>query len=252
MKIVIIEDEQKTARNLAKTIESVCSEAQILHCIESVEEGELFFQNAPDIDLIFSDIQLGDGLCFDIFERINLQIPIIYCTAYSEYAVRAFKNLGIGYILKPFSAPDVAQAIHKYQTLFEKEKTTKNTAELGLISEIKRQLMPKNTGIVVFRGDKIIPIENEKIAFLYIENAIVYVFTFDEKKLSTNYKLDDLEQKLYPQFFRANRQFLINRKAIKEASQHFNRKLQLHLTVSFPKVILIGKEKVTLFLNWLT
>ncbi len=251
MKIVIIEDEQKTAKNLGKAILSVLPQAEILHYIESVEEGRTFFQNTTDIDLIFSDIQLGDGLCFDIFEKINIEIPIIYCTAYNEYALRAFKNFGIDYILKPFSESDIQQAIQKYQALSAKSNSTKNNVNAELIAEIKRQLSPKKTAVIVFRGDKIIPIETESIAFLYIENTIVYAFTFDGKKLSTTYKLDDLEQKLYPQFFRANRQFLVNRKAIKEASQYFNRKIQIHLTISFSEVILVGKEKVTLFLNWL-
>lgn len=255
MKIVIIEDEPKTARDLAKTILSILPQAEIVCNIESVEEGKLYFQNSTDIDLIFSDIQLGDGLSFEIFEEKKGAIPIIFCTAYNEYALQAFKTFGIDYILKPFSTANIRQAIEKYQTLAFKNNPPKTSAYMEIMEAIKQQLNPnsiQSTTILIFRGDKIIPIEIEKIAILCIDNAIVYAFSFEGQKLSTNYKLDDLEQKLSPQFFRANRQFLINRKAVKEASQSFHRKLEVHFHVPFSETVFVGKEKVSVFLDWLT
>lgn len=251
MKIVIIEDEPKTARNLVKTIQAVSPNAEILHVIESVAEGKALLQDPPDIDLIFADIQLGDGTSFDIFAATNLQIPIIFCTSYNEYALQAFKTYGIDYILKPFSTATVQQAIDKYSVLFVKNNVAPTNAIANLIAETSPPLAPKDTAILVFRADKIIPIDIESVALLYIENAVVYALSLDGKKLSTNYTITGLEQKLYPTFFRANRQFLVNRKAIKEASHSVNRHLQIHLTLPFSKTILVNKEKVTTFLKWL-
>lgn len=254
MKIVIIEDEQRTAKDLAKTIQSVSEDVEIIEIIESVEDGKLYFETKKNIDLIFSDIQLGDGLSFEIFQGKPLQIPIIFCTAYNEYALQAFQTFGIDYILKPFSRDTIKAAIEKYKMLASKNDSMVSTDYATLFNELSQKLLHKeeNNYLLIFRGDRIIPTEANKIALFSIENSIVYAIRFDEKKESTTYKLDDLEQKLYPKFFRANRQFLVNRKAVKEASQHFHRKLQIHLTISFSETILVGKEKVSSFLNWLT
>lgn len=252
MNILIIEDEKLTAQDLKKTILSIRPNAQILAIIPSVEEGISFLSSENTIDLIFSDIQLGDGLSFEIFEKYNLQVPIIFCTAYDDYALQAFKTFGIDYILKPFSLEAVAKAIDKFEHLASFNTSTPTNDYSQIFEAIKQQLAPKSiSSILVYRGDKIVPTDTETIALFYIENEIVYAQTFDHKKLNTNYKLDALEQKLFPQFFRANRQVLVNRKAIKEASQHFHRKLQIHLTVPFTETILVGKEKVTSFLNWI-
>lgn len=253
MKIVIIEDEPKTAKDLARTIVAIAPTAQIVHTIQSVSEGKLFFQTEKNVDLIFSDIQLGDGLSFEIFENSPTKIPIIFCTAYNDFALQAFKTFGIDYILKPFSKDTVKSAIEKYQTISGKSNVSPSNNYANLILELTKTLVPKKESgsLLVYRGDRIIPIDTENIALLYIENAIVYAYTFDEKKLATSGKLDELENKLTPQFFRANRQFLVNRKAVKEASQHFHRKLQIHLTLPFSDTVLVGKEKVTAFLSWL-
>lgn len=252
MNIVIIEDEKLTAQDLQKTILSILPNAHIVAIISSVEEGLDFFSVPTPIDLIFSDIQLGDGLSFELFEKAQIQIPIIFCTAYDEYALKAFAAFGVDYILKPFSSESVRKAIDKLDALTLRSKNKENIDYNPIFEAIKQQLAPKtNTSILVYKGDKIIPTDISQIAFFHIENETVYAVTFDQTKLSTHYKLDILEQKFYPQFFRCNRQFLVNRKAIKEASQHFHRKLQVHLTLPFTDAILVGKEKVTAFLDWL-
>ena len=252
MNVLIIEDEKITAQDLQKIILSVQPTANIISIISSVEDGITFFSDPQNIDLIFSDIQLGDGLSFEIFEKTKIQIPIIFCTAYDEYALKAFKNFGIDYILKPFSKEFVAKALEKFEKLSSLNNSTHSNDYGDIFEAIKQQLNPKTiTSILMYRGDKIVPTETNTIALFYIENEIVYALTFDQKKLNTNYKLDALEQKLFPSFFRANRQFLINRKAVKEASQHFHRKLQVHLSIPFTETILVGKEKVTSFLDWL-
>ena len=253
MKILIIEDEILTAKDLQKTILQINPDAEIIAIINSVEDSLAFFSSQHNIDLVFSDIQLGDGLSFEIFEKSRTQVPIIFCTAYNDYALKAFKSFGIDYILKPFSREAVEQALYKFSKLTTSTTQKTNSNYNEIFEVIKQQLIPpKASSILVYKGDKIIPVNAESIALFYIENEIVYALRFDQKKMDTNFKMDVLEQKLYPQFFRANRQFLVNRTAIKEASQHFHRKLQIHLLFPFPELILVGKEKVTQFLSWLT
>jgi len=252
MNILIIEDEKPTARDLRKTILETEPVASVIGIITSMEEGKNYLLKHHDIDLIFSDIQLGDGLSFEIFESLKTMIPVIFCTAYNEYALQAFKSFGIDYILKPFTKETVAAALQKFSKLSAPQyKSIPDYSEL--FQQLKRQFQPvSKPSIILHRGDKIIPLESEKIALFFIENDIVYAFTFDHKKIATHYKLDALEQKFLLQFFRANRQCLINRKAVKQGSQHFHRKLQVHLSIPFSETILVGKEKVTSFLDWLS
>ena len=251
MKIVIIEDEKLTAKDLAKTIKGIDSDIEIVTLLHSVEEAIDFFSTNPKLDLIFSDIELGDGLSFEIFEKVNNRIPIIFCTAFNEYALDAFKTVGIDYLLKPFSKITVEKSLEKYYSLREK-LIPQNNALPDLMNLLKTQLFPSKTSSVIMQlGDKIIPLEGNAIALFYIEDNAVFAYTFNQKRHLLSQKLDILEKTFHPTFFRANRQFLINRKAIKDASHYFNRKIVVNLTLTFNEQIIVGKLKVTAFLDWL-
>ena len=251
MKILIIEDEKLTARDLENTIISIEPETQILAILQSVEDGIVFLENNKEIDLIFSDIQLGDGLSFEIFEKTNNHIPIIFCTAYNEYALEAFKTIGIDYLLKPFTKETVGRALEKYHQLQEKF-TLPQSDFTTIVNLLKAQITPTKTpSIIIQQGDKIIPLDGNSIAFFFVENDYVFAYTFDQKKQILSHKLDYLEKTFTPSFFRANRQFLINRKAVKDAAYYFNRKLVANLTVPFSEKIIIGKLKTTAFIEWL-
>jgi len=251
MKIAIIEDEKLVAKDLARTINLIDPNAKVTNFIESVEEGIQFFKNLPDIDLIFSDIQLGDGLSFEIFEKSQNQIPVVFCTAFNQYAIDAFNTIGIDYILKPIATSNVEKALRKYETIknnFKKE----NIPLDALFDILKSQILPsKIPSVIVHQGDKIIPLDGDRIALFYIDDGMVFAYTFDQKRMKVNKKLDILEDQYKPQFFRANRQFLVNRKAVTEASHYFHRKLLVNLNVLFKEEITIGKEKVAEFLDWL-
>ncbi len=253
MKIVIIEDEVLTANDLARTLVSIDSDIEIIAKITTVEEGVLFFQTSPKIDLIFSDIELGDGLSFEIFQDTPYSAPIIFCTAFQQYALEAFKTMGIDYVLKPFTKNSIEKALLKFKNIKE-STTTAAPAAIDINSMIrllKVNLQGDLPSVIVHQGDKILPIQGKDIAFFYIENEATYLFGFDTKRYLISQKLDNLE-KLFPDFFRANRQFLINRKVVKDASQYFNRKLLVNLNVSFAEQIIIGKLKTTEFIQWLT
>ena len=251
MKIIIIEDEKLTAQDLAKTIKAINPAIEVLALLHSVEEAIAFFQTEPSFDLIFSDIELGDGLSFEIFEKIENKTPIIFCTAFNEYALQAFKTVGIDYLLKPFSKTTVAKSLEKYHSL--KEQFVPQADSLpNLMAFFKNQLLPtKMPSVIVQKGDKIIPLDGNSIAFFCIEENVVFAHTFDQKKHLLTQKLDVLEQTFHPAFFRANRQFLVNRKAIKDAAHHFNRKIVINLTIPFGEQIMVGKLKVAAFLDWL-
>lgn len=252
MKIVVIEDEKLTAKDLIRTILAIEPSAEVVQQLQNVEDALEYFKAKPDIDLIFSDIQLGDGLSFEIFEQIDMTIPIIFCTAYNDFALKAFETSGIDYVLKPFSKQVIEKAITKFKTITSGR--SKSTADFKQVfSSIAKQLIPgRLPNIICHQGDKIIPVCGDDIALFYIDNGMVKALSFEKKSFTINYKMEDLEEKFSPYFFRANRQFLLHRKAVKEASQHFNRKLLVHIVMPFSEQILVGKEKVSTFLEWLS
>ncbi len=253
MKIVIIEDEQVTAKDLALTIKEIEPEFEIVEILNSVEEAITYLNSHDSIDLIFSDIQLGDGLSFEIFEKTNNKIPVIFCTAYDEYALEAFKTFGIYYFLKPFTKETVQIALSKYHDLKERLQLPEENNFSEIIKQLKINLNPSTTpSIIIYEGDKIIPISSSKIAYFYIDNKSTYAQTFDNKRHLISQNMEYLERSLSPLFFRANRQYLLNRKAVIDASQFFNRKIVVNLNVHCDEKIIVGKVKITPFLDWLT
>ncbi len=180
MTIVIIEDEKLTADDLAETIVKADPKAQILASLSSVKEAIAWFRDNEKPDLIFSDIQLGDGLSFEIFKSISSTIPVIFCTAYDEYALNAFKVNGIDYILKPFTLATIVDALAKYNELKNNfsRKILQYEQILQLFEDKKKQ---KKGSVLVYYKDKILPVRTDDIALFYIENEITYLITFDQK-----------------------------------------------------------------------
>ena len=251
MRIVIIEDEKLTADDLSETISKVVPDAQIIASLYSTRSAISWFQVNEQPDLIFSDIQLGDGLCFEIFKTVPINAPVIFCTAYDEYALKAFDANGIDYILKPFDETTIKAAFKKYNRL--RNKFTGNITSLDQIIQLFANKKKQSKGsVLVYKQDKILPVRLDDIALFYIENEITHLITFDNKSYTIKKTLENIEEISSDFFYRVNRQFLINRKAIKEASQYFARKLSLSLTIPFKGTITVSKNKVPGFLNWLS
>lgn len=250
MKVVIIEDEQLTAEDLASCIRDLRSDFEIIKVLSSVKEAQTYFINHSDFDIIFSDINLGDGLSFEIFKSLPIKAPVIFCTAYDSYAIDAFKANGIDYVLKPINKNNILGAIEKYERLSSPAKDI-NPAMTGLLNMFINQQKQNNKSILVHVKDKIIPIKVEDIAIFFIKNETTSILDFAGKIYSINETLEEVELLNFPFLFRANRQFIVNRKAIKDASHYFARKLSLNLIVSFQEQIIISKEKASLFLKWL-
>jgi DNA-binding LytR/AlgR family response regulator len=251
MKIVIIEDEQLTADDLSETILKVSPEVQIIARLSSVKDAVAWFRKYEQPDLIFSDIQLGDGLCFEIFRKHPITTPVIFCTAFDEYALTAFKAHGIDYILKPFDEQTIAGALTRYKEL--ERKFLGNNKQIETILQLfENRKNQKQGSVLVYHKDKILPIKLQDIALFYLEHEITYIITFGPKTFTISKSLEELEEIAGNSFYRANRQYLINRKAIKEASQYFARKLSIALSIPFSETITVSKVKVPDFLNWLS
>jgi two-component system, LytTR family, response regulator LytT len=251
MKLVIIEDEKVTARDLAQTLEQLFPQITIEKVLGTVKDSISYFSVGTDVDLIFSDIQLGDGLSFEIFATLEINVPVIFCTAYDEYALNAFKANGFDYILKPFTNESVAAAVNKY--LAFRGKIAEQALPYKALEQLfaaKRTVDPG--AILVYQKDKILPIAINNIAFFYLKNGVVSLMTFDRKNYLVNKNMEELGKVTEPLFYRANRQFLINRKAVQDASSYLSRKLSVSLTVPTPETVTISKEKISRFLIWLT
>ncbi len=252
MKIVIIEDEALTAENLKDSLLEVKSDIQILVILDSVKNAVSWFKSNEQPDLIFSDIQLGDGLSFEIFNQVSITTPVVFCTAFDEYAIKAFKANGIDYILKPFDEQDIANSLKHFDDL--RKKFTGNQVQLNNMLQLFQDKFSqqKKISVLVYYKDKILPIKASDIAIFYLENKITYLITFDQLRYSINKPLEELETLVGDDFYRANRQFLIQRSAIKEIVQHFARSLIVKLTIPFQEEIKINKVKVPDFLNWMS
>lgn len=250
MKVVIIEDERLTAEDLKDVLHRVNPDIEITTTLTSVRESLEYFRKNPLPDLIFSDIQLGDGLSFDVFSELKIDVPIIFCTAFNEYAINAFKTNGIHYILKPFDEKSIREALEKYERL----KSTMGRND-RLLKDLQQLLGRKETSsatsVLVHHRDKVIPVQLVNIALFYIKRGITHLYTFDGNTYFINKTLEELDQSAGNSFYRANRQFIVNRKAVESLSQRLSRKATLLLNVPFEETITISKEKVSGFLEWL-
>ncbi|RZJ23659.1 MAG: response regulator transcription factor [Acinetobacter sp.] len=250
MQIIIIEDELKAAKSLANLIVKLKPAAKIVAQLQSIEGSIEYLSNNEQPDLIFMDIQLSDGLSFEIFKAVEIRSPVIFCTAYGEYAMDAIKANGIDYLLKPFSQDDLKAAFEKVDNF--KNFFQKNTAP-DLDNLLKRiGLDEGKKSFLVFKHQKYSTIQTEQIAFIYIRNDSASIMTFKQEDYALDQSLDQLQALLSAkQFFRLNRQYLINFSAVKEVEHYFGRKLFVKLTIPSPEQLLIGKEKTSSFLNWL-
>lgn len=250
MNIVVIEDEKLTSDDLVEIIQELEPEAVITGVLTSVKEAVAFFQSGGGADLIFSDIQLGDGLSFEIFKTVEINVPIIFCTAYDEYTLNAFKTNGIAYVLKPFTVASIRPALEKFKTL-QRAFAPSVVPYSDIIRLLGDRAPQRASSILVYYKDKIIPVRLEDVALFYIRNEVTHLITFDKTTYLINKTLDEIEKLGGGVFFRANRQYLLNRKAVADASSYLSRKFSISLNIPFNETIIVSKEKMQSFLNWL-
>jgi len=247
MKVLIIEDEAPAYRRLSKLIQECDSEAQIVGIIQSVANGIEWFRSNPLPDLIFSDIQLADDLSFTIFRELNITVPIIFITAFDEYAINAFKFYSIDYLLKPINVDDLKKSIDKYKH-FQTKRTNNNFEELlnKLVQKKHRERF------LVYSGDSLIPISTQEVAYFLSEDGTTLLVTNDAKRYFIGESLDTLENELNPDnFFRANRQIIISSQSIQKIHNYGNQKLKLSIKPEVSEDIIISKLKATAFKEWM-
>ena len=249
MKALIIEDETLAAQSLQKLISEVAPDTEVIGVLQSIEESVAWFDENPVPDLIFMDIHLADGSSFAIFDKTDITCPVIFTTAYDEYALKAFEVSSIDYLLKPINRNDLTRAMNKYNALVG-EKTDNNNAIETLLSHIGLKKNYKSCFLVPER-DKLVPLPTANIAYIYIEDKSVKTIALDGHTYYMSQTLDEIMNQLNPEdFFRANRQFIVSRKAIKDMTIWFGNKLSLNLLVKIPEDIIISKAKVAEFKNW--
>lgn len=250
MNILVVEDEIKSARSLVNMINDIRPEAKIIAQLQSISSVIKFLTEQPEPDLIFMDIQLSDGLCFEIFKVVKVRCPIVFCTAFDEYTQEVFRSNGIDYVLKPFSREHIVSAFEKVDGLknFFQQNRQPNLDDL-----LTRLASPGGKkSFLVFKHNKYFTVPTEAIAFFHVKYATTMIMSFDRQEYSVNQSLEQIQTLVTEkQFFRLNRQYLINFSAIKEVEHYFARKLLVILTVPVPEKLLVSKEKVSSFLEWL-
>jgi two-component system LytT family response regulator len=248
MTALIIEDETLAVKHL-KHILNELGNITIAGTLESISETIEWFSNHSQPDIIFMDIHLADGLAFEIFNHVNISCPIVFTTAYDEYALKAFKVNSIDYLLKPIEGPDVQSALNKLKSLSTSEDMHESI--IGLIDFFRREQQYKTHFLIPAKGDKLIPLRVSDLACFYIDSGIVKAQTFDSRYYNIDNNLDELTEMLDPSlFFRANRQYIINRDAVKDVDLWFGGKLSVNLvTVSHCKIV-VSKAKVQEFKSW--
>ena len=249
MNILIIEDETWAARDLQNMVMKIEPHANIVGIITSVQASVKWLGSNPSPDLILSDIQLSDGISFEIFETLHIQCPIIFTTAFDEYAIRAFKLNSIDYILKPVDEKELRTAIAKYQSL--NIGTALEDQLKSLVSSWGTTNKKYKERFLTLHRNALVPIAQDEIAFFHKEE-LIYVHTLpNERYISEHHTLDELEGLLNPEiFFRASRQYIIHIQSV-DRLKTTHKGLTVQLKPVYKTEIDISREKATAFKNWL-
>ena len=250
MSILIVEDELKLALYLKELIESNGA-FKVAKICESIESTVNYLKNnLTEIDLIFMDIELTDGRCFEIFNHFKVTKPIVFCTAFEEFTIQAFKNNGIDYILKPFTRRDISLTFQKINQLQQSFNYTSLSSIDFQKPIVEVDILPAS--LLIRYREKILPVLVTDIAYVFLNEAEVNLFTFKGDKYQISKSIDEIEQSVSPAFFfRINRQTIVNRKAIKETEHYFGQKMIVHLSFPTAEKFLLSRVKVTPFLSWL-
>lgn len=248
MKVLIIEDETAAAKNLRSVLKSVTPDAQIIETIDTVVDAVEWFKSNAAPDLVFMDIHLSDGESFKIFDMVEVTAPVIFTTAYDQYALKAFQTSGIDYLLKPIQEDEVHRAVDKWRLLTGVDKSDYKQKVDTLISEQRDE---RQSFLVRFR-DKLIPVSQNDIAYCYTSEEKVYAFGYNGERYPMEHTLEALQGMLSAKkFYRANRQFIISRDAVVDVSVWFGSRLSVNLKVEIPEKIIVPKARVPEFKLWL-
>ena len=247
MRILIVEDEAPAYRRLIKLVNEYDALVEVAGVIQSVKEGMDWFSKNELPDLILSDIQLADDLSFTIFKELKITVPIIFITAFDEYAINAFKFYSIDYLLKPVSQEDLKVSLDKYKSIHQQRS-------FGNFDELIKKLTEKTwrERFLVYHGDSLIPLHCSEIAYFMSEDGTTMLVTHEGRKFLVTETLDTLENELDPRLFcRANRQFILSLQSIHKIHNYGQQKLKVAIKPETADDIIISKLKATQFKKWL-
>ncbi|NAS30647.1 response regulator [Flavobacteriaceae bacterium R38] len=248
MKVAIIEDELLAIEKLTRYLLKYDDQIEVIHTMESIQNAVQWIEShQQEVDLFFMDIQLTDGLSFEIFDKVKIVKPVIFTTAFDEFAIDAFKMNGIDYLLKPVTFTDLSGAMKKLSALKAMFSTGNDLSTV--IKKIAEK--PHKNRFLVRLGNHLNSVKTEDICFFNADGRDAYLVTNTGKKYLIEYKLEALEELLDVQyFFRINRGFIININAIKDVLVYSNRRLKLILNVNYDKEMIVSREKVQSFKLW--
>ena len=256
MNVLLIEDEAPAARHLARLLIKLEPTIAIQAKLHSIAASVAYLQQHPHPDLLFCDIQLSDGLSFEIFQRVTVSQPVIFTTAYDEYAVRAFEVNSIDYLLKPVNEENLKRSLTKYHQLQPKLRTSSTQKWQSSVESVLRDLSqterPFRSRFLINFREKLLIIPIEEAAYFYSEQKISHLVTQAGKIYPLELTLEELDNQLNPlYFFRVNRQVIVGVASIGHIFNHFNGRLKLQLLPAYAGEVMISRERVTAFKEWL-
>ncbi len=250
MRVIIIEDEVPAANRLVKMLHSISDEIDVIKKVDSVEASVRFLQSVGPVDLIFMDIQLADGLSFDIFKQTRVTAPVIFTTAFDQYTLKAFKVNSIDYLLKPIDEKELESAVNKYRRLYEKKENGLSDKILKLVSEMNASRYKER--LLIKRGQQLSYLKIESTAYCYAEGKLCYAVDFSNNKYLLENNLSQLEEQLQPnKFYRINRQLLVNIEAVNKVHTWIGGRLKLELMPTVKADTVVSRERVNGFKEWL-
>ena len=249
-KVLIIEDEQPAAKRIKKLVKDLDPNIEIIEVIDSVEDAVEWFKNNAMPDLAFFDIQLADGLSFSIFEKAKVTCPVIFTTAYDQYAIKAFKVNSIDYLLKPIEPEALQNAWKKFQSLTK--ESGPNLQEMMAAFQQMNQKKNFKERFLIKKGDGFKYLTINEVAYFLSDGGLTFLIDKTGKRFIVDDKMDSLEAALDPhQFFRINRKFIISENSVSKISNYFNSRLKLELLPVSKEEVVVARERVSEFKKWL-
>lgn len=247
--VAIIEDEKFAAEKLERQLVNLDPDFQVVARIESVKQAVTWLEEHTP-ELVFMDIHLADGLCFRIFDEVDIKTPVIFTTAYDQYAIQAFKVNSVDYLLKPINKYDLAQSLDKFKEFHQQGETIDYSSLIEALHNPKKQDYQKR--FMVVHGDRIKTVSIENVAYFFAEGKYAFLVTDDGERYLIDFTLENLIKKLDPvDFFRVNRQIIVKLGSIKEMHSWFKRRIKLDLEPEFEKETIVAVERVKEFKDWL-
>jgi DNA-binding LytR/AlgR family response regulator len=250
MRVIIIEDETPAANRLSKLLHSYDEDIEIVKKLDSVESSVAYLNSAENIDLVFMDIQLADGISFDIFEKVNITTPVIFTTAFDQYTLKAFKVNSIDYLLKPIDETELQKSLEKYQQLHQKKGNDFSDKMMRLLQDMNAVKYKER--LLIKRGQQLSYLKIENTAHCFADGKLCYAVDFNGTKFLLENNLSQLEEQLQPNnFFRINRHLLVNIETIKKVHTWLGGRLKLEIIPITNVETLVSRERVNDFKEWL-